>query len=110
MLSRKFALVFGLLLLTSSFTNCAGQRAGNHQRVAQMPAKTIEEVQEAYTDEWMSNPGVVGTGIGEFKGKPCIKIFVAKKTEALEKKLPSQVEGFPVIIEETGEFRALGVD
>ena len=71
---------------------------------------TIEEVQEAYTDAWMAIPGVVGTGIGESKGKPCIRVFVARKTEELEKKLPSQVEGFPVIIEETGEFRALGVD
>ena len=108
MLSKRSVLVFGLLLLTSSFTNCAGQKAGHHQRVDPMP--TIEEVQEAYTDAWMAIPGVVGTGIGESKGKPCIRVFVARKTEELEKKLPSQVEGFPVIIEETGEFRALGVD
>ena len=72
-----------------------------------MPAKTIEEVQEAYTDAWMTIPGVVGTGIGESKGKPCIRVFVLEETEELRKKIPSSIEGFPVILESTGEFRAL---
>ena len=72
-----------------------------------MAAKTIEEVLKERTDQWMSIPGVVGTAIGEFRGKPCIKIYVVKKTEELTKKLPSQAEGFPVVIQETGEIRAL---
>ena len=72
-----------------------------------MTSKTIEQVLKDHTDEWMSIPGVVGTAIGEFKGKSCIRVFVAKKTEELNKKIPSRVEGFPVMIEETGEIRAL---
>ena len=72
-----------------------------------MPTKSIEQVLKEHTDAWMSIPGVVGTAIGELKGKPCIKILVVQKTEELTKKIPSQVEGFPVILEETGEIRAL---
>ena len=72
-----------------------------------MPTKTIEEVLKEHTDEWMSIPGVVGTAIGEYKGKPCIKVLVVKKTKELTEKIPSRVEGFPVVIEETGEIRAL---
>ena len=72
-----------------------------------MPAKSIEEIQAAYTDEWMCNQGVVGTAIGESAGKPCIKVFVLEETEELRKKIPSSIEGFPVILESTGEFRAL---
>ncbi len=72
-----------------------------------MPAKTIEAVLEEHTDKWMSVPGVVGTAIGEFKGAPCIKILVVKKTEDLAKKIPVKVEGFAVVIQETGKIEAL---
>lgn len=52
-------------------------------------------------------PGVVGVGIGAFDGKPVIKVLVVKKTPELEKKIPKMVEGYLVLIEETGEIRAL---
>ena len=68
--------------------------------------KAIEQVQEAYTNQWMEIPGVHGTGIGLFEGKPCIKIFSSKKAEELRGKIPSDVEGYPVIIEVTGTFQA----
>lgn len=72
-----------------------------------MPQLTIEQVQAKYTDQWMKIPGVAGTGIGEAEGKPCLKVFVAKKTLELEKKIPKIADGYPVVIEETGEFKAL---
>jgi len=72
-----------------------------------MTEKIIEQVQQEYTSKWMAIPGVEGTAIGLYKGKPCIKIFSSKKTEELRGVIPSTVEGYPVIIEETGTFRAL---
>lgn len=72
-----------------------------------MPAKTIEAVLEEHTDEWMSIPGVVGTAIGASNGEPCIKVYVLEKTDELTEKIPSQVEGFPVVMQQTGEVRAL---
>ena len=72
-----------------------------------MPAKAIEEVQQEHTEEWMSIPGVTGTAIGEFERKPCIRVFVAEKTQEVMERIPSEVEGFRVIIDETGEIRAL---
>jgi len=69
--------------------------------------KTIEQVQEAHTPEWMAIPGVEGTAIGLFKGKPCIKVFTSVRARNLRGKIPSSVEGYPLIIEETGSFRAL---
>ena len=69
-------------------------------------APTIEAVLKEHTDEWMSIPGVVGTGIGACEGKPCIRIFVVKKTPELLKKIPSNLEGFVVDVEETGEIMA----
>ncbi len=72
-----------------------------------MPERTIEQVLKDKTDQWMAIPGVEGTAIGLFEGKPCIKIFTSKKPQEIRAKIASKVEGYPVIIEETGEFRAL---
>ena len=72
-----------------------------------MSDKTIEQVQEEHTNEWMAIPGVEGTAIGLFEGKPCIKIFISSKMDQIRTKIPSKVEGYPIIVEETGEFRAL---
>ena len=72
-----------------------------------MPERTIEQVLKDNTDKWMAIPGVEGIAIGLFEDKPCIKIFTSSKPQQLRDKIPSTVEGYPVIIEETGEFRAL---
>jgi hypothetical protein len=72
-----------------------------------MPAKTIEQVLKENTDSWMAIDGVEGTAIGLYKGKPCIKIFTSVKAQELRDKIPPAIEGYPVIIEQTGKFRAL---
>lgn len=72
-----------------------------------MQEKTIEEVLKAHTKELMSFPEVVGTAQGICNGKPCIKVYVTQKNPDLETKIPDFIEGYQVIIEETGEFRAL---
>ncbi len=72
-----------------------------------MPGEDIQAVLKRHTDSLLAHSGVVGTAIGECAGKPCIKVFVVKKTVELTKQLPGTLEGFPVAIEETGEIRAL---
>jgi hypothetical protein len=52
-------------------------------------------------------PGVEGTAIGLFEGKPCIKILSSLEPEQLRTNIPESVEGYPVVIEQTGTFRAL---
>lgn len=73
---------------------------------AAMSDKTIEAVLSQHTASLMSLPGVVGTAQGECDGNPCIKVYVSKKTPALVRQIPSEIEGFPVAVEETGEIRA----
>jgi hypothetical protein len=72
-----------------------------------MKQKPIEEVLKAHTDHLMAIPGVVGTAIGESEGRPCIKVYVVKKTKEIEQRIPTVLEGHKVVIEETDEFRAL---
>jgi hypothetical protein len=69
-----------------------------------MQRRTIEEVIKAHTDDLLLIPGVVGTAQGLCDGKPCIKVFVAKKTPELLKQVPAAADGYPITVEETGEF------
>lgn len=85
----------------------AGNAHCNSEVKEPMKQKQIEEVLKANTDDLMAIPGVVGTAIGEHEGKPCIKVYVVKKTNEIEKKVPQTLEGHRVVIEETGEIRAL---
>jgi len=55
----------------------------------------------------MSLLGVVGTGIGDCEGKPCIKVYVKERTPDLERQVPKQLEGFEVDIEVTGPIETL---
>ncbi len=72
-----------------------------------MQEKTIEEALREHTDDLMSLPGVVGTGQGLCNGQPCIKVFIVKKTPELLGRIPAEIEGYAVAVEETGEFKAL---
>lgn len=69
-------------------------------------AISIEAAQERLTAKMISMPRVTGTGIGECGGRPCIKIFLEKKTPDLMVEIPSNYEGFTVVVEETGEIQA----
>ena len=71
-----------------------------------MSAIKIEEVLKKFTDNLMAISGVVGTGQGLCDGEPCIKVFLIKKTPELEEKIPRELEGYKVKIEETGKVRA----
>ena len=97
----------GIMTTAGSLAGCSYTGPSDLEKGQTMPERTIEQVQEEHTDTWMAIPGVEGTAIGLYEGKPCIKIFTSSKPQQLRDKIPSTVEGYPVIIEETGAFRAL---
>lgn len=66
----------------------------------------IEEVLKKHTDNLMSISGVVGIGQGLCNGEPCIKVFLIRKTQELGEKIPKELGGYKVKIEETGKFQA----
>jgi hypothetical protein len=67
---------------------------------------TIEQIKAKYESHFFNIEGVEGVGIGEELSKPVIMVYVSKKTQALQKKIPNQIEGYSVKIEVTGEFHA----
>jgi hypothetical protein len=73
-----------------------------------MAARDVKEVMEAHAAELMAIPGVVGVYTGVLDdGTPCIKVMVENRTLELEQKIPQNLQGVPVVIEETGEIRPL---
>jgi len=97
----------GMTVLVYGVMGCVDKTANDQEGEKKMTAKTIAEVLKEHTKELMTVPGVVGIGQGLCDNKPCIKVFVIEKAPELAQKIPNSLEGYPVIIEETGEIRAL---
>ncbi len=72
-----------------------------------MPGKTIEQVLAVHTSAWMATAGVTGTAISEHEGKPCILILISDDSDQIRKEIHAAVEGYPVVIQKTGQIRAL---
>jgi hypothetical protein len=68
--------------------------------------KKIEDVIREHTDKLIALPGVVGIGEGELNGKPCIFIFVHDDEDNSRKEIPSDLEGYPLVIKKSGKFSA----
>jgi len=103
---KIFVSSLGTILICGivTFANEGSKKGGEG---TQVPRKTIEKVLKEHTSMLMSLPGVVGTGQGLCNGQPCIKVFVDRKTPELEHRIPKNLEGYPVVIKETGKFKAL---
>ena len=70
-------------------------------------AKSITEVLREHTFSLMSLPGVVGTAETERDGNPCVMVMVVELTDLLRRQLPSELEGYKVVVSESGEVKAL---
>lgn len=66
----------------------------------------IEQVFDGHHDQLMAVPGVTGLGIGDQNGKPAIVIMVRQLTPDQKARLPQSLEGYPVVVEESGEIVA----
>ena len=94
-----------VLCLMAAIVACTQQGAVGGQQRGAMPEKSIEAVLKEHTASLMSLSGVVGTAQGECSGQPCILVLVSIQTQELKEQVPSAIEGYPVSIQETGEFR-----
>ena len=69
--------------------------------------RPIFNVLANHTAEWMNIPGVIGTGETKKENHPAIIIFVDSLTDTLASQLPSSVEGYQVVIEQSGKVVTL---
>lgn len=104
-MGRSPYIIAGIILLTFFVGSCKSKTVVNRQ--GEEPVKSIEDVLREHTKELMSIAGVMGTAQGLCDGKPCIKVFVDKETRKLKKEIPDVIEGYRVVVQATGEIRAL---
>lgn len=73
-----------------------------------VPRRDINAVLAAHDKALLAIPSVVGVYIGTLDGgTPCLKVMLAEKNVEAERKIPSAIEGYPVVTEVTGEIRPL---
>lgn len=74
-----------------------------------MALRDINAVLSDHDDALMAIEGVVGVAVGLLEdGKTlCIKVLVVRETPELARRIPSSLEGYPVVVEETGVIRPL---
>ena len=99
----------GILLIILQPAGCSRTPTDRPARQENMPRRDINLVLRDHDDELLSIPGVVGVYVGVFEdGKtPCLKVMVIQKTPELEQRIPKILEGYPVLLDETGVIRPL---
>jgi hypothetical protein len=105
--TKMSLLSIGLVIFSLVSISWTSEYFDFSQKGNPMTTKRIEVVLKEHTQAIMSIPGVVGVGQGLCEGKPCVKVFVIKKTLDLDQKIPDTLDGYPVMVEETGEIEAL---
>jgi hypothetical protein len=88
---------------TTKSTTQASASTIQFPREASVPPQPIEQVIEQYTHDLLSIDGVEVVYAAENEThQPVITIGVAQKTDELMRLLPKAIEGYPVVIQETG--------
>lgn len=72
-----------------------------------IPESNALRVKERHEMRLLEIPGVQGVGLGEADSGEAIKVYVDTTTPGLRERIPKEIEGIPVVVEETGEFHAL---
>ena len=99
---RTAGLYFATVLLVLT---CGQSMAQNG---SSSPKREINGVLGAHDKELLAIPEVVGAYVGTLEDRrtPCLKVMVVEKTDS-QRAIPRSIEGYPVVIEVTGEIRAL---
>ena len=105
-MTGRFASLAVCVLIACATAACRPR--GPEGKAPPMPERPLADVLAAHTPELMALPGVVGTYQGTRPdGAPAIVVMLARPDPALERRIPRVLEGWPVLLEVTGELRAM---
>jgi len=103
-----------LLVLVAAIAIQAAGCGKSPENKGGAPAMSTEDairVMDAHVKELMAIPGVIGVAVGALDdGKPCITVLVSRKTSEQGKRIPKEIEGYTVVIEQSGEIRPMAGD
>src|SRR5438105_5109048 len=95
------------LLLALAATGGRDEPARESDHVKR-PTRPITEVLAEQAPHLMTLPGVTAVGESALPdGTPCIKVYIRAKDRELERRLPRSIEGYVVVVDVSGEIRAL---
>lgn len=98
--------VFAFSVLSLSVTVFAGSEPALSKGETQVKEMTVPEILKERTGALMSVQGVVGVGQGLCDGRPCVKVYVAKKTPEVEQEIGRILGPCLFSIEESGRFQS----
>ena len=107
---REIAIILlsiGGMSAAGSVTGCCYTDPSDPEKGSPVSEKGIEQVLEEMTEQWMAISGVEGTAIGLFEDKPCIMILSSVAPRQLRSKIPEALDGYNIVIQQTGTFQAL---
>jgi predicted small lipoprotein YifL len=103
---HRFA-ILSLVMLLASLTACGekpDQGLPSEEAHAVSELRPIDEVLRDHDEEILAIPGVTMIYVGANRhGEPCIKVGVEVANADVEERIPHELEGWPVVVEETGE-------
>ncbi len=99
--------VFCSVLIAAFVVGCRHNMA---QTNSPSPKRDINAVLADHDKQLMAIPNVVGVYVAVLEdGKTqCLKVMLAQKSSETERAIPRLLEGYPVVVEVTGEIRPLG--
>ena len=102
----SFHWVWVWLLMVCVWTGC---RHDMTQHSSGPAKRDINAVLADHVKELMAIPGVVGVyvGLSAEQKMPCLRVMLARKDTNLERRIPTQLEGYQVITEVTGEIKPM---
>ena len=79
------------------------------QNTSSKPKRDINAVLADHDKQLLAIPDVVGVYVGtsEDRRTPCLKVMLARANPESQRKIPREIEGYPVVTEVTGDVRAL---
>ena len=104
MLKAKQLVVMAILLML--FADC--HKTEVRKEKEEKPLQDINQVLQAHSAELLAKPEVVGFYVGQLEdGRACITVMLKSDNPEAKKQIPKSLEGHPVRIEVTGEFKPM---
>src|SRR5687768_10848595 len=99
---RRWLVAMAWLLVAAGQLSCKDASSNTS-----MPKRDINAVLRDHDKKLMAIPGIVGVYVGLLPdGKTaCLKVMAATNTALIQRSVPKKLEGYPVVIEETGVIR-----
>jgi hypothetical protein len=101
--------VLTAILISITCSASIGSQVNQTGQKESMAQKDINAVLKDHDKELLAIPGVVGVYVSLLPDDKtsCLKVMVIKETEDLKRRIPKSIEGYPVLIEESGVIRPL---